>query len=132
MAADVGLGQVIFPVVAPHCQPVHGPTAGIADAQHPGHLVKALPRRVVPGAAQDGHVRVGPHIHNGGGAAGDAQADEGGLQIRVGEIVGGDVAPHVVDGDEGQIQGHGGPLGKVHPHQHRPDEAGGIGDGHGV
>ena len=45
---DVGPGQLIFGVVPPVSQAVHGGTAGIADAQHPGHLVEALPGGVVP------------------------------------------------------------------------------------
>ena len=50
----------------------------------------------------------------------------------MGNVVGGDVAPNVVDGDQGDSQGIGHGLGKIHPHQHRADEAGGIGHRHGV
>ena len=128
----VGPGQLIPGGVAPLGQTVHGPAAGIADAQHPGHLVEALPRRVVPGGAQDLHVGVALHVHDGAGPPGDTQADEGGLQVGVGDVVGGDVPPDVVDGDQGHPQGAGRRLGEVHPHQHRPDEAGGVGDGDGV
>ena len=89
----------------------------------------AASSRVPP---QNGHLGVGLHVHNGGGPPGDAQADKGGLQAGVGDVVGGDVPPDVVDGDEGQVQGQRRPLGEVDPHQHRPDEAGGVGDGDGV
>ena len=72
------------------------------------------------------------HIHQGGGAPGHTQAQEGGLQVWVGDVVGGDVAPHVVDGDQGHPQSIGHRLGKGYPHQQRPDEAGGAGHRHGV
>ena len=111
---------------------VQGGAAGIAQPHDPGNLVKALPRRVVPGRPQDGHVRVAPYVHDEGGPPRDAQADKGRLQVRVGDVVGSDVPPHVVHGDEGHPQGIGHRLGKAHPHQHRPDEAGGIGHRHRV
>ena len=128
----MGHGELILAVVAPLGQPVHGRSAGVADPQHPGHLVKTLSRRIVPGTAQDFHFGIGFYIHNGGGTSGDAKAHKGGLQIRVGNVVGSDVTPDMVDRNEGEPQGHGSPLGKIHPYQHRPDEAGGIGDGNGI
>ena len=106
--------------------------AGVAQAHDPGDFVKALPRRVVPGGPQNLHVGVALHVHDEGGPPGDAEADEGGLQVGVGDVVGGDVAPDVVDGDERHPQSVGHGLGKAHPHQHRADEAGGVGHRHGV
>ena len=44
--------------------------------------------RVVPGAPQHGEEGVPRHVHNGGGAAGHTQAQEGRLQIRVLNIIG--------------------------------------------
>ena len=128
----VGPGEGVGLVVAPLGHLVHGSAAGIAQPKHPGDFVKALPRRVVPGTAQ--HLKVGVvlHIHQGSGAAGDAQAQKGRLQIGVGDVVGGDVAPDVVHRDEGYPQTVGHRLGKGHPHQQSPDEAGGVGHGHGV
>ena len=38
----------------------------------------------------------------------------------------------MVHRDERNVQGQGAGLGEVNPHQHRADEAGGIGHGHGV
>ena len=125
-------GKSEGPVIAPPGHPVHGAASGVAQPQHPGGLVEALPRRVVPGAAQDLKVSVVLHVHDGGGTAGHAQAQERGLQIGVGDVVGGDVAPDVVDGDQGHPQTVGHRLGEGHPHQQRPDEAGGVGHGHGV
>ena len=124
--------QGILPVVPPLSQPVHRPAPGVTDAQHPGHLVEALPGGIVPGAPQHSHLGVGPHIHNGGGPPGDAQAHKGRLQIRMGDVVGGDVPPHVVNGNQRQSQRQSRPLGEVDPHQHRPDKPRRIGDGHSV
>ena len=128
----VGPGQLIPGGVAPLGQTVHGPAAGIADAQHPGHLVEALPRRVVPGGPQDLHLRVVPDVHDEGGAPGDTQADKGGLQVRVGDVVGRDMAPDMVDRDQGHPQAIGRRLGEVHSHQQGPDEPRAVGDRHGV
>ena len=132
MSRHVGPGQLVPAVVSSAGQAVHGAAPGVADAQHPGHLVKALPRRVVPGPPQHLHVRVGLHVHDQGGAAGDAQAHKGGLQLRVGDVICGDVPSHMVHRDQGQVQGHGRPFGEVHPHQHRPDEPRGVGHRHGI
>jgi hypothetical protein len=128
----VGTGELIAPVVPPLGQRVHGRAAGVADAQHPRHLVEALPRRVVPGSAQNRHVRVVPHVYQHGVSAGDAQADEGGLQLGVSDVVGGDVAPDMVHRDQRYPQSIGRRFGEVDPHQQRTDEAGGVGDRHGV
>ena len=128
----MGQGELIPQVIAPLGQPVHGSAARIADAEHPRHLVKTLAGGIVPGGTHDLHLCIGPHIHDGCGAAGYTQADEGGLQVRVGDIIGRDVAPDMVDRDEGQVQSHGCPFGEVDPYQHSADEAGGIGDRYGV
>ena len=50
----------------------------------------------------------------------------------MGDVVGRNVAPHMVHPDEGLVQSIGCRLGKIHPHQHRADEAGGVGDRHRV
>ena len=50
----------------------------------------------------------------------------------MGDVVGGDVPPGMVDGDQRHPQGVGRRLGEVHPHQQGADEAGGVGDGHRV
>ena len=132
MSLHMGAGQVIGLVIPALCQTVHRPAAGIADAQHPGGLVKALPRRIVPGTAHDLHVGIGANIGDEGIASRNTEADKGGLQLRVGDVVGGDVAPDVMDRDQGHPKGQGGRLGEVHPHQHRSNEAGGIAHRHGV
>ena len=132
MACHVGPGQFVPGVVSPLGQVVHGAAPGVPDPQHPGHLVKALPRRVVPGPAQDLHIRVGSHVHDQSSAAGDAQTYKGGLQIWMGDVVGSDVSPHMVHRDQRTVQRHGRPLGKVHPHQHRPDEPRGVGNRNGI
>ena len=129
---NVDPGQGKGPVVPSLGGPVQGTAAGVAQAHHPGDLVKALPCRVVPGAPQDGHVGVPLDIYNQRSPPGHAQADEGGLQVRVGDVVGGDVPPHMVDRDQRHPQGIGHRLGKAHPHQHRANEPRGIGDGNAV
>ena len=113
-------------------QSVHGLAAGVGKAQHTGCLVEALAGSVIPCGSQDRHVRIVPDIHDEGVAAGDGQRQKGRLQLREGQIVGGNVATDVVDRDQRHAQriGHG--LGEADPHQHGADEAGGIGDGHGV
>ena len=113
-------------------QSVHGLAAGVGKAQHTGCLVEALAGSVIPCGSQDRHVRIVPDIHDEGVAAGDGQRQKGRLQLREGQIVGGDVATDVVDRDQRHVQriGHG--LGEADPHQHGADETGGIGDGHGV
>ena len=75
----MGVGQGVDTTGGLLGQLVHGPSAGIGQAQHPGRLVEALPRRVVPGGAQDLHVRVVPDVHDQGVAAGDGQGQEGRL-----------------------------------------------------
>ena len=67
-------GENILGVVPALRELVDGLSAGIGQAQHAGGLIEALPRRVVPGRAQDLHVRIIPHVHQDGVAAGDGQA----------------------------------------------------------
>ena len=126
------LGHGIFGRVAGPAHPVQGRAAGIGHSQHPGNLVKAFAGSVVPGAAQDLHPRVVLHVHQHGVAAGDHQTEEGGLQVRVGDVVGRDVAPDVMHRNQRHAQGEGCCLGEVYPHQHRADQSGGIGDRHRV
>ena len=132
VVGHVGLGEVESFVIAALGHAVHGAAAGIAQAQHPGGLVKALAGGVIPGGAHDLKMGIVPDIYKGGGAAGHAQAQKGRLQVRVGDVVGGDVAPDVVNGDEGDAQAVGYRLCEGHPYQQRADEARGIGDGHGT
>ena len=132
MVGHVGPGKRIRPAIPPLGHFIHGPAAGVAQAQHPGGLVKALPRRVVPRGAQLLKMGIILHVHDGGGAAGHTQAQKGGLQVGMGDIIGRDVPPDMVDRDEGHPQPKGGGLGEGHPHQQRPDEPRGIGHRHGV
>ena len=128
----MGAGQLVLAAGGLLRQLVHRSAAGIGQSQHAGGLVEALPRRVVPCGAQHRHVRVIPHVHDQGVAAGDGQRHEGRLQLRERQIVGGDVSPYMVDGDQRHAQRVGGGFGKGHPHQHRADETGGIRHRHGV
>ncbi len=65
-------------------------------------------------------------------AAGRHKADEGRLQVWVGDVVGGDVAPHMVHGHQRLAGRIGQPLGEVDAHQHGTDQAGRKGYGHGI
>ena len=50
------------------------------------------------------------------------EAEEGRLQLGMGQVVGGDVPADVVDGHEGLSRREGEPLGVVDPHEQRADE----------
>ena len=110
----------------------HAGPAGVGEAQRPGHLVKGLARRIIDGVAEDVVVGVVLHFHDVTVAAGGHKAEEGGLQLRVGQVEGGDVAPQMVHGHQRLVCRIGQPLGEVHPHQNGPDEAGRKGHGHGI
>ena len=128
----MGTGQLIFAAGGLLRQLVHGLAAGIGQSQHTGRLVEALPRRVVAGGAQHRHIRIVPHVHDQGVASGDGQCHEGRFQLRKRQIVGGDVAPHMVYGDQRHPQRVGSGFGEGHPHQHRADKPRGIRYRHGV
>ena len=128
----MGVRQGVHPARGLPGQGVHGGAAGIGQAQHPGRLVEALPCCVIPGGAQNLHIRVVPDVHDHCVASGDGQGQEGRLQFRKGQVIGGDVAPDVVHRDQGHPQGKGHRLGEAEAHQHRADEPRGIGHCHRV
>ena len=132
IAAELCVGHGISGLVAGLGHAVQGCAAGIGHTQHTGHLVKALPRRVIPGGAQNVKHGIILHVHNQAVAAGDHQAQKGRLQIGTGQIVCGNVSPDVVNRDQRHIQGQSRRLGKVDSHQHRPDQARRVGHSHGV
>ena len=111
---------------------VQGFAAGIGHSQHPGHLVKALSRSVIPGGAHDSRIRIILYIQDQGIAAGNRKAHKGGLQLRKSDIIGSDMSPNMMNGDNGNIQGQGRSFGKIDAHQQRPDQARGIGDRNGI
>ena len=112
--------------------PVQRRAAGIGHPQHPGDLVEGFSRRVVQGRAEDVHVRVVFDLHDHRVAAGHHQTQERRLQLRIGDVIGGDMSPDVVNRDQGFPQRQRRRLGEVHAYQHRADQAGGIGHGHGI
>ena len=111
---------------------VQGRAARVGHTQNSCYLIEALSRGIVQGGPQDLHIRVALHVYDHGVAAGDHQAQKGGLQVRIGQIVGGNVPPDVVDGDQRLAQGVGRRLGEVDPHQHGTDEPRSIGNGYSV
>ncbi len=77
--------------------------AGVGHAHGPGGLVEAFAGGVVPGAAYHPEMGVVQHLHNQAVAPRHQQTEEGRLQIGVGNVIGGDVGPQVVDGDKGLV-----------------------------
>ena len=72
------------------------------------------------------------HLDDVAVAARGHQAQERRFQLGVGQVEGRNVAPQVMDRHQGFAGRVGQPLGKVDPHQHRPDQARGKGDRHRV
>ena len=128
----MGAGQVVHAACGLLRQLVHRPAAGVGEPQHPRRLVEAFASGIVTGGTQHGHIGVVRHIHDQRIAAGDGQRHEGRLQLRKGQIVGGDVSPHMVHRNQGHTQRVGGGFGKADAHQHRADEPRCVGDGHGI
>ena len=64
--------------------------------------------------------------------AGDHQTQKRRLQLRIGDIVGSDMATDMMHRDQGLIQRQRCCFSKIHAYQHRADEAGRIGHGHRV
>ena len=65
-------------------------------------------------------------------SAGRHKAEEGRLQLRVGQVEGRNVAPQMVDRHQRLARRVGEALGKVDAHQHGTDQAGRKGYGHGI
>ena len=42
------------------------------------------------------------------------------------------MAPNMMHRDQGLAKGHGSCLGEIHTHQHRADQARGVGHGHSI
>ena len=118
----MGAGQVVHAACGLLRQLVHRPAAGVGEPQHPRRLVEAFAGGIVTGGTQHGHIGVVRHIHDQRIAAGDGQRHEGRLQLRKGQIVGGDVPPHMVHRNQGHTQRVGSGFGKADAHQHRADE----------
>ena len=128
----MGHGHGVFALCTGTGQLVQRRAAGIGHAQDPGHLVKALPRRVIPGRAENFQFGVILNIHNHAVAAGHHQTEERRFQLGKGQIIGGNVAPDMVDRNQRDLQSHGRRLGEVDAHQHRTDKARRIGDTDGI
>ena len=75
----------------------HAGAAGIGQTQRAGHLVKGFTGGIVHRVAEDVVVGVVLHLHDVAVSAGCHKAEEGRLQLGVGEVKGRDVAPQVVD-----------------------------------
>ena len=93
----MGHGHGIFTFRTGAGQLIQGCAAGIGHAQDPGHLVKALPRRVIPCRAENFQFGIILDIHNHTVAAGHHQTEKRRFQLRKGQIIGGDMTPNMVD-----------------------------------
>ena len=107
-------------------------TTGIGQTQRPGHLVEGFAGGVVHRVAEDVVMGIVLHLHDVAVSAGRHKAEEGRLQLRVGQVEGRDVAPQMVDRHQRLARRVGKALGKVDAHQHCANEAGREGDRHGV
>ena len=125
-------GELVLPVVTGLGQVVNGLAAGVRQAEYTRGLVKALAGRIVARGAEDAQVGIVAHVADERVAARDGQAHERRLQLRVGDVVGRDMAAHVVHRDERHAERERGGLGKVHADEQRADEPRRAGDGHGV
>ena len=132
MVPDHRRGQGIFVRIALPAQGVQRRASGIGQAQHPADLVKGLAGGIVPGGAHHRHVGVVRHIQDDRVPAGGHQGGHGRLQLRKGHVIGGHMAPDVVHRHKGHVQGQGGGLCEIGPHQQRADKARGAGGGHRV
>ena len=131
-AVHVANGELVLPVVAGLGQVVDGLAAGVWQAEHTRGLVKTLAGRIVARGAEDAQVGIVAHVADERVAARNSQAHERRLQLRVGDVVGRDVAAHMVHRDERHAERERGGLGKVHADEQRADEPRRAGDGHGV
>ncbi len=96
------------PGVALGGQAVDHRAAGVGESHHLGALVERLARRVVDRRAEDAHVARRIHAHDLGVAAAHQQAQEreagvGHGAVRQVDEVREDVAPQVIDLDQGDV-----------------------------
>ena len=82
--------------------------------------------------AQNVVVGVVLHLHDMAVAAGCHQTEEGRFELWMGQVKGRNVAPQVMHRNQRLVGRIGQPLGKVHTHQHRADQARRKGDSHRV
>ena len=124
--------QLILLIVPGPGQLVNRLAAGIGQPENAGGFIEALPCRVIARGAEDAHIGIAAHIADERIAAGDGKADKRRLQIRIGNIIRGNMAADMMYRNERYSQRHRGRLGKVHAHQQRADETGRAGDSDGV
>ena len=96
--------------------------AGIRHTHRTGGLVKALAGRVVPRAAEHGEIGIVVHLHEVAVSAGHDEAQKRRGQLRVRQIVSGNVSPQVVHRDQRKPGRHRQSLGEVDADQQRADQ----------
>ena len=107
-------------------------TARIAQANGAGHFIKGLSGRVVTGPSQNLVFSIIPHNDQMGMSAGYHQAHKGRLQIKIFDIIGGNVAFNVVYAHQGQLFRVADSLGLGHSHQKRTYQTRAVGDADSV
>ncbi len=129
VALDAGPCEAERPGVALGGQAVDHRAAGVGESHHLGALVERLARRVVDRRAEDAHVARRIHAHDLGVAAAHPQAQEreagvGHGAVRQVDEVREDVAPQVIDLDQGDVVRERQALGERHAHHERSEQSG--------
>ena len=129
---DMGPGELKGVGVAQLRRLVDVHPAGVRKPHRPGGLVKRLPRRVVPGAADDVEPGIIQHLDDMAMAAGGDHTEERRLKVGVGQVVARHMGTEVMGRDNRLAGREGEALGVVDPHQQRADQPRRVGDGDGV
>ena len=130
VALDGGAGEIEGLGVALVGQLIQRGASGVGHTDDAADLIEGLAAGIVAGCADLYEGRMILHHIEGGMTARDNHRQEGGLEVGLLEVGGGDVAVDVVDGDKGDVIGVGQRLGEVHAHQQSADESRMGGNGH--
>ena len=128
----MGVGKCVYAALRLLGQLVQRFSSGIGKTQHPSDLIEAFSGGVVPGGAQNAEIGIILHVRDQRVAAGDGQRQKRRFQCWECQIVGGDMTPDMMDGDQRLPQGKSHGLRKAQPHKHRADQPWRVGDRHRV
>ena len=101
----VGMGQLKRMRIAFLRQCVNARTTGVRKPQHTSCLVEGFASRIIKGLPKQGIYPVILHPYQMAMPAGYHQAHKGGLQVRMGQIIGGHVTFNVIHRNQGLLQG---------------------------
>ena len=99
----------------PALRPCPAPRRRDRASPAPGRPCQRIPRRVIQRRAEYVHVRVVFDLHDHRVAAGHHQTQKRRLQLRIGDVIGGDMSPDVVNRDQGFPQRQRRRLAKFTP-----------------